>query len=406
MQNKETLLKSLELTLQWFENSGVMFPADGTWGVAERIVLKENNRLLERIISWFPPINDKGDHLVLEQRRADCAMQTALLYSLAAEILQDSRRYQISFNLLEFLFCRSGLLRTATSAEELPIGIWQWSHSRRYHQYYFDDNSWMCALMLIMADRHPEFEKKFQLRKWALLLADAMCETFPAYLSGVVSENTIKGDMKWLGNVFKPHWGSLVVMALSRSYMSDPKPIYRKIVDEYHDYLLADPEREIFNTSEWAYACIGASFAFRAFKDEKSAAVLELFGGKLAAFVEPDGLLPSQHSAEAPAGEKLADLIYTMNFASLALGSLAHWKEEKFQDPFNRLMQMLLKLQDLSPAPHLYGCRRGMFNCETGQWGGGNCSEGGADSIYTGWTNAPIAIAVSSVLLGKTLEEM
>lgn len=400
--DNETLKESLRLTLEWFEQSGVMSPADGSWGVAERIVLKSENSELEKIKKSFPPWEEKEEYLILEHRRADCAMQTAMLYQLAAEALDDPEKLRIAHNLLRFLFCRSGLLRTSAWPGELPTGLWNWDHSRRCHQYYFDDNSWMCALLLMTAEKHPDWDAEFQLKEWALKLACAMAEKFPCYLSGELSEKEIAGDMKWLGNVFKPHWGSLVVMALSRAAEFVPDPRFRAIVDSYHDYLLAHPES--FNTSEWSYAVIGSSFARHAFHDEKSPLVMRLFGRKLAASVAANGLIPSQHEAEAPAGTKLADLIYTMNFATLALESLAAFDPAEFQAPADRLMRVLLTLQDRSPEPYLHGCRRGMFDFEHNKWGGGNCSEGGAASIYTGWTNAPIAWAIAGRMLHHTIE--
>ena len=42
-----------------------------------------------------------------------------------------------------------------------------------------------------------------------------------------------------------------------------------------------------------------------------------------------------------------------------------------------------------------------MYDMETGSWGGGDCYEGGAGSIYTGWTNAPISIVIALELLNE-----
>ena len=44
-----------------------------------------------------------------------------------------------------------------------------------------------------------------------------------------------------------------------------------------------------------------------------------------------------------------------------------------------------------------------MFDMESGTWSGGDCYEGGAGSIYTGWTNAPISIAIALSLLQESL---
>ena len=58
----------------------------------------------------------------------------------------------------------------------------------------------------------------------------------------------------------------------------------------------------------------------------------------------------------------------------------------------------------ISVAAYLFGCWHGMFDLKRQDWGGGNRSEGGAASIYTGWTNAPLAWAVAGRILGKSIE--
>ena len=38
-----------------------------------------------------------------------------------------------------------------------------------------------------------------------------------------------------------------------------------------------------------------------------------------------------------------------------------------------------------------------MYDLRAGEWGGGDLFEGGQNSIYTGWTNAPIALGLLQV---------
>ena len=52
--------ESLQKSLNWFETSGIMTPADGSGGVAERLVITENNQALEKINSMFPLHTEKN----------------------------------------------------------------------------------------------------------------------------------------------------------------------------------------------------------------------------------------------------------------------------------------------------------------------------------------------------------
>lgn len=60
----------------------------------------------------------------------------------------------------------------------------------------------------------------------------------------------------------------------------------------------------------------------------------------------------------------------------------------------------MVRIQDRTQE-HLYGCWRGMYDLKTKTWGGGDCYKGGANSIYTGWTNAPLSCAIAFEMLGK-----
>ena len=71
-----------------------------------------------------------------------------------------------------------------------------------------------------------------------------------------------------------------------------------------------------------------------------------------------------------------------------------------------KVLSLLLQIQDTTKKKYLYGCWRGMYDMEKGQWGGGDRFEGGANSIYTGWTNAPISLWLLAEREGKALPDM
>jgi hypothetical protein len=63
----------------------------------------------------------------------------------------------------------------------------------------------------------------------------------------------------------------------------------------------------------------------------------------------------------------------------------------------------MAKTQDKSDSPIFNGCWRGMYDTKAQGWGGGDCYEGGAGSIYSGWTNAPITWAFIMDKTGDSL---
>ena len=114
-----------------------------------------------------------------------------------------------------------------------------------------------------------------------------------------------------------------------------------------------------------------------------------------------NGNVPSEHD-EAPLGEHLVDTIYTINWALLGLLGLKSLSPS-YAEPFQKALALVCSIQDKSPEPHFKGCWRGMYDMNTQSWGGGDRYEGGAGSIYTGWTNAPISIVIALELLKEKL---
>ena len=84
-----------------------------------------------------------------------------------------------------------------------------------------------------------------------------------------------------------------------------------------------------------------------------------------------------------------------MNWSFLALQMLDELADDPRVRQARRLQaELLVSIQDRTPDPFFRGCWRGMYDLDKREWGGGDCFEGGAGSIYTGWTNAPISIGL------------
>jgi len=119
--------------------------------------------------------------------------------------------------------------------------------------------------------------------------------------------------------------------------------------------------------------------------------------------IEPEtGNIPAEHY-ESPCGPLLVDTIYTLNWVLLGLQTFLPVSlpedEKKFRTAYEKMLSLVLRIQDKSPERQFNGCWRGMYDLNTNSWGGGDSYEGGCGSIYSGWTNAPIGIVLASEYL-------
>lgn len=395
------LKASLEKTASWYENSGVMLPPDGSWGVAERVLLTDNNETKQKTFDAFPAWTHHEHYSIIEQRRADCNMEAAFLFLLMGDALESEKYRKLGESLLHYLYFRSGLLMRHATIPGYQPGVWQWSHIKWQPCVYWDDDAWMCALQLMVARRWPELDARFDMTTWAMKLAHVMAD---AFLDCFDDEYDLAKTPNWAGNLKLPHWGSLVVLALALAYREEADAKFADAIDRYHRYLQKNADS--FTTSEYGYAIMGAVQSMVVRDDALSKEIAERFGAKLLNHMDmKTGNIPAQHY-EAPVGEHLADTIYTLNWAILALQELrVYGAQGQYAEAFDKLLALLLKIQDSAPEPWLNGCWRGMYDMKAQSWGGGDCYEGGANSIYTGWTNAPIPWAVVNELLGKTLAD-
>lgn len=386
--DRKILEKSLLKSWKWFTCSGVMLPSDGSWGVAERVMLTSGNEAKEKTLKSFPAWTEHKDHCIIEQRRADCNMETAFLFLLMHKLFGNYKPFRkTALNILDFLYFKSGLLHR-TGEGNFP-GTWEWSHIKFSHNIYFDDNAWMVILPLKIAKKYPSLDQKYNMTEFALRLARTLVEEAPFYLQ---EKEIPEKKFAFLGNIKLPHWGSLVCMALSEAFQSDPDSICLDFISMYEKYLLENADS--FTTSEFAYAVLGATASYYASGSLQSLKCAELFAEKILSVMDPEhGSIPSEHY-EAPSGKRLADTIYTMNWSLLALQNMAYMKE-RYHEAYEKILALLLRIQDTASAKHLNGCWRGMYDLENNCWGGGDRFEGGANSIYTGWTNAPIAWAIA-----------
>ena len=354
---------SLKKSLDWFLNSGVM-PQQGINGIAERIVLTENNPALAKIKEMFPNTTEFNDHWIVENRRADCCFETALLFLLAAEYFNNREYRQVGENILAFLFEKSDLRRG---------DFWNWFTPCERCSFWFDDNGWVAAIEIFIGKRYPELDEKYHLQEHGKKAAIRMGE---AILRILDSKEPIQHgkwpEKEFAGEPRQPHWGTPVCVALILAgEIETAREYHRRGFKEFwHN----------FGLSEWTYALISSAFGAATgdeFFKEQSQEIYRYLKAH-----EVDGILPSEH-CEAPSGTQLADLIYTLNWYLAGLYLLPNARKD-----FEKLRDFMISIQNPD------GSWQGMYDISCRTWAGGDLYEGGANSLYTGWTNTVIAMAM------------
>ncbi len=393
---------ALTRNLGWFEKSGVMDPPDGTWGVAERIVLRQDNAAWDETLRSFQGHVIHDGHAVLEQRRPDCNFETALLFTLAGAALAAPEHRRTAGNLLHYLFRRSG---SRNGRSHLPAGAWRWSNESWESALWFDDNAWNVAAGMLLARLDAQFDREFHLRERSAETARTLADAFLARFRQPPPPPSTP-FAQWDGNLDSPHWGGPVCLALALAHRDMPDARFPAVLRAYHASL--QDSATAFSASEHAYLVIGATAAAVVLGDEAIWAVARRSADLLTAQMDPaTGNIPSEWGAEAPTGQHLVDLIYTVNWTLLGLHCLKGQAPGRdYAAPFGRILDLVLRLQDRTPEPHLHGCWRGMYDLTASGWGGGDRHEGGAASIYTGWTNAPIACVIALEATGRNLLDL
>ena len=394
---KRELCGAVRKNLAWFRKSGVMDPADGTWGVAERLAISEGNTAIEKIIRSFPAWKQFDGYCVIEPRRPDCNFETALLFLLAGKVLRDAGATKVGENLLFYLYRRSGMVFPENS-------VWNWSNISKTPSRWFDDNGWCGVLQLRIAALRPDLDAEYGMTEQALRLARLLAEGVHRSLD--TDREICHGTWPdpegfWLGEPRQPHWGSVALLAGTAALRLGPDPLLSSRLREYYEFL----ERRIdaLNASELCYALLGAAYASHVIKDGCYAGLTAAFAAALLKRIDPEsGNLPAEH-CEAPAGAHLVDLIYTANWALLGLQAAAETTgDQAIAEAYRKLLALVVSIQDQSEHPAFRGCWRGMYDLRAGNWGGGDCYEGGQNSIYSGWTNAPVALALLFEAEGKS----
>jgi hypothetical protein len=401
---KAACLSAVRRNLAWFQRSGVMRPADGFWGVAERLAVTTGNGALDMTFRHFPCYTRlSSDVAAIEHRRADCNFETAFLFDLAAEALGKPALKAMADNLIDFLLARSHLRKR--DDKDPNAGLWGWAMPIRLDTCWTDDNAWVIILLLKLAARgRPELKP----------LGLQAGRTLHRHLTTFFTRHAENGrelprqafaDIPMSGLMLNPHWIGLACMALAHAAAADPALDCRAILDAYYAQVLDGPPKRdaryaplpgtgrAWTLSEYAYLGLTAAVVARQFPGSRAGEIAGHAGRELLRVQSGDGHFPAEHE-EAPAAPHLADLVYTDNWAVLAFQHLhALTGDTAYRAAEEKSLRFLASIQDRDSSPLFNGCWRGMYDTQAGRWGGGDRFEGGASSIYSGWTNAPLSWA-------------
>ncbi|MEK6794709.1 MAG: hypothetical protein AABZ39_08035 [Spirochaetota bacterium] len=394
----------------WFRDSGIMHPADGYWGVAERIITGLSPDARAQVNRSFPFQTELGGGVtVLEHRRPDCNFETAYALSLASRYLGDQSLSSAAHAIVDFCTKRSGLRCT----DDIPQkDLWEFYQPVRKPTFYIDDNSWVITFLLLLGRTVPAYrEMGIAAARKLLLLLGPYTEFLRT--NGV---RLFPDSGKILSGLStNPHWMGLVTMAFAHAAAVDPQTDYAGFVETYYErYALAGPPKDDryaglsrrglpWSLSEYAYLTLTASICAKHFKSDRIRSVARTAADILIGAQQEAGNFPAEHG-ESPAGEHLVDLIYTQNWATLGLLHAAIlFNDDRYKTAAEKSLELLARIQDTSTSKHFNGCWRGMYDIQKRTWGGGDHYEGGAGSIYSGWTNAPIMLAFLFSVTGETL---
>ena len=228
----QQLLDAVGRNLEWFCNSGVMDPPDGSWGVAERIAVTKDNTAIEKICRAFPAWNEFDGYCVIEPRRPDCNFETALLFLLAGRKFGSEEFTRTGENLLMYLYNRSGMIFPENS-------VWNWSNITKQPGRWFDDNGWCGAIQFRIAALRPDLDRKYRMRGRALRLARLLAAGVDRSLGA--DQEISHGSWPdpegfWAGEPRLPHWGAVALLAGTAALAVEPDPVLAIQLRRYYEY--------------------------------------------------------------------------------------------------------------------------------------------------------------------------
>lgn len=380
--------------LYWFNNSGIL-KEQGKAGVHERILLLRPEHHLMRANKWDTQL----DGPLFQYYRVDCAMQTALAFAQVEQLTPDSEKkkqlHETTQNLIDFVF-NAGFQENRTDHEGYGLfahGLTNRAEpdpNNQFHikreagvfqnKHWVDDNSWLVIASYALSD----LGYKVPMNKVAL------CENALATKKDYLNKTCRNG-------MATPHWGGMRVMALGFSYAHNRDQNTKELTETLAEELVfcSTFNKDLSNNAYLAMQLGSIISIFDTDSDAKKGRDEAM--AKLIFRQQEDGHLPSEWW-EGPKGDHLSDLICGQNWATLAL-QIASQRDPQFRPAFEKSLEFLMNIQNTSGPNLVNGAWQGAYDTKAEAWGGEDKKEGGPSSIYSGWTNAPILLALATEYL-------
>jgi len=410
-QRKRRYRRALDNLIGWFLESGIMIKPDGRGGVAERFLAE---------------IQHDGTQLLDPALRSDCNVQTALLFILYGKITGNRRMSRTGDNIMRFLVSRGFQFRKKGDPSN---GFWFWGRGelgRRMQKAeyptsnYCDDNCWAASACFALY----RLTRNALYLDMAMATAEAFLETqsaktglWPARMVGEDLQKRGRGYFRKLKeSCFIPHFISKPVATLAYAYQATGD---RKFLDgalRAMDALLAtfpDIDLVISRTVNLAQLLWALAICYRVTQRPDILGAMKYCGRFLRRHQHSSGGI---HEWDNPTAEKLragdtgvfhrngepvCDLMYSNAFAAINL-QVAHGVSgvEMFGETAVKLLDFLCAVQMTGPDAQRRGAWMRAFH--TGHWEyyGSNADyKWGPYVIESGWSNAPIGIALAMYLL-------
>ncbi len=384
-------------------------------------------------------IDENGRQKVRWYLRGDCNAEAAMAHAFQAHLAGDSRAAAVAVNLLDFVFSKSNLTGGPRADPESPsYGLIGWdTRPEGVGVYYGDDNA-----KLLLAARAAAVllgERRWDEKIVRGILANFRTSGRLGFRGHNLNEESLsragwRSHFQGAPTHFAPHFESWLwacYLALYRNTGYEPllartRAGLRLMMEAYADRwrwtngLQQERARMLLplawlvrleDTAEhrgWLRRIATDLLA----SQTGCGAIREEVGSRGLGRYAPPASNEDYGTTEAPLiqenGDPLADLLYTVNFASLGLREAAAAGESDCARAEAKLAEFLCRIQARSKAlPELDGAWFRAFDYERWEYWGSDADSGwGAWSIETGWTQAWICAVIGLRRAGTSLWDL